>query len=192
MTISITRATGTVELCTDLALQTEWESAVAELEQAQQSDDRDMLVTPQITAAAQKVRDLEAQMAHSTLVFTLQAMQRKTFNEHEAAHPPRENNDLDATFAVNTSTFFDAIMPETIIAVRRKDTDERVDFDPQTEWAALADEMSDGQYSAFALKAVTLNRGKVAAPFSQAASRLTQPSSETSASPFVSESRTSD
>lgn len=174
MAITIKRAEGTIEFCTDLQLRGDWETAQAELIAAQSSRSQ-RLVDGNLAEAAAKVTDLETQMAESVLLFRLRAVPRKQWQETVAAHPPRDDNDSDQSMGVNISTFFDALLstPGTIVSVNEKATGKVVDFDPATDWQQLADDMTDGQYGEFATKVFELNRQSVARPFSVAASRAT-------------------
>lgn len=182
MAITIKRAEGTIEFCTDLQLRGDWETAQAELIAAQSSRSQ-RLVDGNLAEAAAKVTDLETQMAESVLLFRLRAVPRKQWQETVAAHPPRDDNDSDQSMGVNISTFFDALLGQspdpakglesTIVAVTYKVSGAVEDFDPATDWQQLADDMTDGQYGEFATKVFELNRQSVARPFSVAASRAT-------------------
>ena len=171
MSITIKRARGTVEFCVDLAKQVEWEAATDALKTAQVNP-ADRMVDTEATAAAKVVAETETAMADTILIFELEALPRKKWQEFEAAHPPREGVKEDENFSVNVSTFFDAVLPPMIFAVRSKSKNKPFDFDPATEWLPLADEMTEGQHNEFALKALRLNRGSTGVPFSRAASLL--------------------
>lgn len=182
MAITVNRAKGTVEFCQDLNLQAEWEAATSALAEAQKNPS-DLMVNVELTEAAAKVRDIEQKMNDSVLVFELQASSRKVWQELEAAHPPREGVKEDEAFSLNVSTFFDAVLSQgephpAIVQVTEKTTGKVVGFDPATEWRALADEMTDGQYSEFAVRCLGLNRGSTKAPFSLTASRVTATSNK--------------
>lgn len=181
MAITIKRAEGIVEFCTDLALRGEWEQAQEEL-LTHQSKPSERLVDKEGQRLAACVVDLENRMAAAQLVFRLGAVGRKQWQETVAAHPPREDSEADAAMGTNVSTFFDALLstPGTIISVNEKVSGKVVDFDPIIDWMPLADEMTDGQYSEFAQKVFELNRGVVARPTSRAASKLTGGSDENS------------
>lgn len=181
MSIKIKRQRGYVEFCEDMSLQAAWEHANAELQEAQQKPQRTMN-NPDLKAKAQAVVDAENAMADSVLVFELEALSRKKWQEFEAANPPRPGNSEDETLRFDQSKFFDAVFtfvdagsPEphpTIVSVKRKKDGEPVEFNPATDWVSLADEMTDGQFNEFALKAILLNRGNAGVPFSRAASQL--------------------
>jgi hypothetical protein len=173
MSITMKRPARTVHLCTDMSLQAEHDRAVEALRAAEQQDDRDARLAgkPAALGAAKAVQEIEQQMRGSTLAFAILALPRKRWVELQAEHPAREGNEVDAAFRVNLSTFVDAVMRESDITV----TDHEgapVDFDPAADWDALADEMSNGQWEAFATAALNLNRAPAAPDFSKAASRV--------------------
>lgn len=173
MTLTITRAETTVDVCTDLALKAQHEQLERALLEARR--DQKTMASAAVRELAEKVRELEHKMAEQTVVFTLRAMPHKKWAEYEEAHPPREGVEEDKAYSINVSTFFDAVVPASIVAVTRKSDGEPVPFEPATDWPALADEISNAQYNAFALTVLQVNRGVTGAPFSQAASLATQP-----------------
>lgn len=189
MGITIKRAEGLVEFCTDLALRGEWEQAQAALNESRASLS-DRWINGDEREAAQAVQALEQQMAESTIVFRLRAVSRKQWQETVAAHPPREDNAADEAMGTNVSSFFDALLGQspdpakgresTIIAVNEKASGDVIVFDPSADWQTLADDMTDGQYSEFAQKVFELNRGVVARPTSRAASLVMRGSEQNS------------
>jgi hypothetical protein len=181
MPITVTRATRRVEFCQNLALKAEHEAAVAGLAAARQhgaTDPREAGGPNRATELAHHIRALEDQMRDATLVFTLQAARNKAWIEWEETHPPRAGNKTDEVLIVDASALDDAIA-QAIVSVETLDGDP-VDFDPATEWTALADEMTNGQWQDFALAVLTVNRGVKAAPFSGAASHQIRKSERTS------------
>lgn len=181
MSITIKRTRGTVELCTDMALQTRHELLTNELKDLQQRSDQ-RLGNPALTDKAREITDLEDIMAEATLVFEIEALHRKLWNEYEAKHPAQDGVQMDTAFGVHVATFVDDVYANTdsIVSVTNKVTGESVDFDPKSEWESLADEMTDGVFSKFAIKLFEVNRGGGGAPFSRAASLMTLSSAENS------------
>jgi len=173
MAITIKRARRAVQLCTDLALYAEYDRAVAALEDAQKRDGQTVTPSEGTRAAADAVQDLEARMHAATLTFELEARRRDAWEAFEAAHPARPGNETDATYTIDLSSL-DEIISASIVSVTDSDG-ESVGFDA-AEWPALADEISQGQWQAFALAVLQVNRGVKAAPFSQSASRTTRAS----------------
>jgi hypothetical protein len=182
MSLTINRATTTVDLCLDLSLKADHERAAAHLDDVRRESAQDQReASSAVSDAAAAVQDLEAKMKAATLKFTLQAVTRKRWNEFELAHPPREDNESDASIGVDSSAL-DEILRESVTTVTNP-AGEVVPFDPATEWAPLADDMSSAQWNLFALATLALNNGATSAPFSQAASRVIQRSAATSKQP---------
>lgn len=178
MSITLKRSRTVVELCTDLSLAAEHERLTGELH-AMRSGPKDDRENDPRTPLARQITELEHEMASSTLAFTLEALPRKRYAEIVEANHPREGDKNDESFGLNVSTGVDAIVtePGVVVAVVNKATGEPVDFDP-AEWSALADEMSNSQWEAFALAVIQLNQGRASAPFSAAASLVTRLSDE--------------
>lgn len=166
MAINVKRPQQTVEFIEDATLAQAHEDAVAELQRLVRDDHKaERLVDPERKAAADRVQEVEAAAEKSVLVFTLQALGRKRYNELVAEHLPREGVEKDKLLGVNEATFFDALISECILRVNRKHDNSVEDFDPAAEWEILADVMTDGQYAEFVGAAQELNRGMVRAPF---------------------------
>lgn len=192
MSITVTRAQRTVSFCTNLALKSQHESALAVLAEAQQEASKDVREVPSqaVTEAARVVQGLEEQMRDHTVVFTLTGWPRKRWMEFEETHKPRKDNDLDKSYGVDISSLDEALAavgapfaphkwPQTIVSVTARDGSD-VPFDPHTEWVPLGDEMTNGQWEEFALAVLSANRGVKAVPFSEAASRVIQKSEPSS------------
>lgn len=166
-------------LCLDASLQADWEAAEAALTQARKAPPSAMMVGgSEVTALALVVTELEAKMLAEVVQFRLRAVPRSQWAEILAAHPPKPGNEEDKAFGADKGAFFDEVILKSIVGVTR--ADEPVDFDPVKDWPALADEMTDRQYSDFADAVFILNRGTVSVPFSRAASLTNRDSSETS------------
>lgn len=172
MSLKITRPERDVRLVLDAALQAEWEAAEAALVEARNAPPPTMMAeVPPAVAAAERVRDVEARMAGSVASFRLRAMRRADWAALIARHPAGDDPE-DKAFGAAREPFFADAIPASIVGVTRDG--EPVDFDPDTEWEDLADEMTDRQYTEFANAVFLLNRGEVSVPFSRAASRLTR------------------
>lgn len=173
--LGLTRPTVAIELCTNLGLVAEHDRLSAALVEAKMNAAQADRMNSPVGGIATKIRDLETQMRADTVVFTLGALPRKQWAELEAAHPERPGVELDKQFSVNMSTFIEAVMatPGTIVEVIRKETGEAVDF-TGADWADEAEEMSDGQWTRFAVKLLEINRGSKPVPFNRAASAQTR------------------
>lgn len=179
MSLTINRATTTVPLCLNLSLKADHDRATANLEDVRKRNAADPReASTDLADAAAVVQALEQEMLDATITFTLTAMQRKKWAEWELSHPAREGNDTDAALGVDTSAL-DGPLAACITSVTNP-AGEVVPFDAASEWEALSEEMSPAQYTQFALALLRVNNGQVAAPFSQAASRVIQRSAATS------------
>ena len=176
MALKITRPEKIVTLCTDAALQAEWEAARDELAEVGVQDPR--INGGPAAEAARKVQDIEKRMRDSEARFRLRALRRSEWAARVAANPPREDDKDDKARGYNTATFYDDVIIHSIVEVTQDG--EPIEFDPTAEWEALADEMTDRQYSEFAEAVWALNRGEVSVPFSRAASNITRRLSESS------------
>lgn len=175
--LGISRATSAVDLVTNLELLAEHEAASAALEKLQRGlnkDDRLNSQNKELKQAAQAVRAIEDKMTDSTVSVKLRALKRTRWAELEEKFPAREDSDLDKRFGVNVDAFFEVAIPECVVEITDKKTGKKIEFDPATEWAPLADDMSDGQYAEFIGATLALNRGATAVPFSRVASAVTQ------------------
>lgn len=178
MPITVKRARHVVDLVTDLSLQEDYSAALRALDEARGDQPlvaREVGKSAAVREAAAKVRQIEADMAASTLHFTLEAVQRLRWNAHIAAHPPREGHEADATQGVDVSSL-DDLIPESIKAVHDHDG-KPVDFDPAAEWAVLSADLSDGQWSDFISALILVNRGSEA-PKSRVASLVMRSSEQ--------------
>src|SRR5665647_3139351 len=161
MSITVTRPRKTVAFCTNLALRSAHEDAVAALVAAQQDASKDPRENPPqgVTQAAAAVRDLEAQMRDHTITFVIEGWPRKRWVEFEEAHRPRKDNDTDKALMIDVSAL-DVVLAQS--------------------WTIVQVTAPDGSKDEFATAVLIVNRGVKAAPFSEAASRVIRVSEQTS------------
>lgn len=183
MSITVTRPETTVEFCTNIALRSEHERAVAAVKAAQQAAQSDARETGSVAVreAAERVQALEAEMRSSTLTFTIRGLRRKAWIEFVESNPPREGNERDKQLGINVSAL-DTAIAQSIVAVKAPDGSD-APFDPASEWVDLADEMTNGQWSDFATAVITVNHEVRSAPFSPLASAVIRRSEPTSTEP---------
>lgn len=170
MAITVKRPRRVVNLVTDLGMQEDYTEALRALDAARENKPlvaMEVGESAEVREAAQRVLDLEQQMAASTIRFTIEAVDRLRWNEHIAAHPPREGDETDSAQGVDIASL-DELIPDSIKAVHDADG-KPIDFDPHTEWAPLSAQLTDGQFSDFITALVLVNRG-TEAPKSRAAS----------------------
>lgn len=202
MPITIRRARRIVKLVTDMSLAAAYDQAKEEFSAVAATRPLVAMEIPdtEVTEAAERVRDIENQMAASRLAFTLEAIPRKQFAEYEATHPPREGHNDDQSAGINLAEI-DPLIADCIRVVRRDldgrllyaHPDEEPSADPTVwvddadrfepaEWEALADTLGDGQWLDFVQATLEVNRGSQA-PFLRAASLVIQRSEQTSKRP---------
>lgn len=182
--LAVKRPEKVVPLCLDASLQADWEEAEKALTDARKATAGDRLTgQAEATRLAAEVKRLEDAMLAEVAHFRLRALPRSKWAELLATNPPTDDAD-DKAFGANKAGFFEAVIPASIVEVKRGD--EVLEFDPEADWSDLADDMTDRQYSDFADAVFVLNRGEVSVPFSRAASQVSRRSSETSPSPEAS------
>lgn len=179
MSITVTRPETVVRFCTNMALKAEHERAVAALDAERKASAADAREVPSaaLTEAAQRVRDLEAEMQAHTIEFTIRGLRRKRWVEFCESNPARPDSASDKQVGINVSAL-DAVIPESIVAVKTP-TGEPVPFDAAAEWVELADEMTNGQWSDFANAVIQVNHEVRSAPFSPLASVVIRRSEQT-------------
>lgn len=171
MSLTIKRPEKVVSLCLDASLRAEWEAATARLaDLMKRPADGRMTGNAEATALAAEVGDLEERMAADTARFRVRGLPRNKWAAHVAAHPPRKDDPADAQYQINTATFFDAVLAESIVDVEQ--AGESVTFDGAKDWLPLADDMTNGQYGEFVDAVLELNKGAAGIPFSRAAASL--------------------
>lgn len=187
MSITITRARKIVDLCTNADLLAAHEAAVKALTAADRKAATDARETDtSLRDAAARVVEVESEMLAHSVRFTLEAMRRKGWAEYVAAHPPREGDKLDEQFGVDVSSLDAAIIAMTVSVTSAATGEPVTGFDVARDWEALADEMTNPQWEAFALAVLRLNQGEDAGtsvPFSRAASLVMRRSEQTSRQP---------
>lgn len=178
MPIRIKRPERTVELCTDAALQADWEAAEKALAEARKTPAQTMGGAGEANKLAEQVRQLEGAMRESVVRFRLRALPRSEWVAIHARHKAgKDASEADKQFGAKMETFFEEVIPKSVVAVTDHAGDP-IEFDAEAEWGPLADDMTERQYSDFCNAVFNLNRGEVSVPFSRAASRRTPASSE--------------
>jgi hypothetical protein len=145
-------------LCVRADLRSEWEKAEAELAGAERSM-LDSLAgnSAQARAAAERVRQLEAEMAEHTVHIQVRALTHKAWSDLIAEHKPREGTD-DKSW--NNATFGPALFAACA-----------VDPEMSEEQAGLlVDRLTMGQWNDLQSVLFTLNASGVDIPKSRRAS----------------------
>lgn len=155
----------TVAVCLRADLVADHEGLQRQLDQAQQRQ-VDSLAGTGTGILEERIRDLEADMKASIVVFRLRALPharrasdpRPTFRELRSQHPAREVDgkvlpeDMMAGW-INAMTFPDPLVRHSIVEPELSDED----------WENLV--LSQGQFDELATTAWELNQGKVDVPF---------------------------
>lgn len=176
MKLSVKRPETTVEFCLDGELFSRYEELNADLTEARKRSLADNRLNSEPAIIAKKLVEVAEQMRAESATFTLRGMPRKDWAKLIAENPPREGNQADKDYGANAEAIMAAAIPACIVSVKKDG--ETVEFDPATDWDALAEEMTDAQYDAFVIKTQSVNRGRQEVPFSQAAYKLTADSEQ--------------
>jgi hypothetical protein len=161
MALQIKRARKVVDFYPDQAVALEVEAAQKALAEAEAA--KKTMNSKATTEAAKHLEAVKASASESVLEIELEARPRKRWAEIEEAHPEREGDKVDDAFSINWDTFLAEVLPESVVAVRYRETGEPVEVAPE-EWVEVLDEISDGQYQTLATALLRLNRSS-ANPF---------------------------
>ncbi|QWY79645.1 tail assembly chaperone [Arthrobacter phage Persistence] len=177
MTLTVKRPETRVDFCLDGDLKAAHEAAEAEYIRENQKQLADPRLGNTVRKKAERVQELEAQMQESTVTFLIRGMKRGDWQELTGSNPPRDKNQLDATYGYNIEAVMVTAIPKSIVQVTNQQG-EALPFDPAAEWEALADDMTNSQYEDFILAVIKVNAGRNDIPFSLSASRTIQASEE--------------
>ncbi|MFC8037823.1 hypothetical protein ACFUOZ_00520 [Paenarthrobacter sp. NPDC057355] len=177
MALTVKRPETRVSFCLDGDLKAAHEAAEAAFNEARNKSLADARLNSPVKDLAQKVADIEEEMKSSSVTFLIRGLPRGEWSELVAAHAPREGNALDKSYGYNVEALMVEALPKSVISVESA-TGEVLDFDPATEWEALADDMTNSQYEDFVLAAMRVNAGRNDVPFSLSAFRMIQDSEQ--------------
>jgi hypothetical protein len=91
-----------------------------------------------------KIDEQKAVIASGVVRVVIKGLTRGEFRRLLTAHPPREGDALDAQLGYNSDTFGDALISACIVRT------ENLDGEPvPNDWAAWADDMTNGQWEEF-------------------------------------------
>ena len=150
----------TVTVCLRGDLQAEWDRLNAKLAELRTAPGRKLSDNAETTTIAARIREIEGQMKEATIELTLRALPRRDWLRLLRDHPPRKGDDGDKAMGLNTETFFDALIPLSIV-------DPELNED---QVSRLMDALSSAQYDKLLEAAWNLNRRDVSVPFSPLAS----------------------
>lgn len=176
----------TVPVCLHADLVAEFERAERELTDARRAPS-DSLAGSGMQEIAQRIENLRGEMADHTIEFRLRAMSRPRWKALLVRHPPRKDpesgavDERDKNVLVNMSTYFVALVRESVVEPALDDEDWRIllgdDEDERARREAAGELVEDGkltdrQFDELSNAAWGLNREEVDVPFSPAASRI--------------------
>lgn len=145
-----------VAFCPDLSIALEIDAAQDALDAARKAQG-DRLASKAVKDAEKALAEVKARAEATILDVELEARPRKAWAELLEAHPPREDRSWDKSFTIDWDHFLADVLPASVVAVRERATGEPVEV-AAAEWAEIVGEITDGQYQAFALAVLTLNR----------------------------------
>lgn len=177
MALIVKRPETRVKFCLDGDLKAAHEAAEAEYLAARSRAVADARLNDPAKDLAQKVVDLEAEMAASTVSFLVRGLPRGKWSDMVAEHSPRPENATDKAYGFNVESLMMKALPVSIIGAENS-AGEPLDFDPVKEWDALADDMTNSQYEDFVLAVLRVNAGRNDVPFSLSAFRMIQDSEQ--------------
>ncbi|WP_372672971.1 hypothetical protein [Amycolatopsis kentuckyensis] len=151
----------TVPLCVRGDLQAEWEDADRQLIAVKSQKSNTLAGNPEETRLAERVKQLEKEMAESTIILRFRALKRTAWLELLAAHPPRKDNAADKSMGINGPAFFAALIPLSLVSPALEPDD----------LAALLEVITDAQYAQIENTVWALNRNDISVPFSFTASQ---------------------
>lgn len=124
-------------------------------------------------AAAEEHDAFLAEAKERAVTVELKPMLRKAYQELQVAHPPRDDNDSDATIGANSDTFVEPLLVASIVGPVMSDIEKQ----------EFLDSLNNAQFIHLADEALTINR-VVFAPKAPLLGSAGSPSSgETSRSP---------
>lgn len=111
---------------------------------------------------AEKMQALRVEMQEHTLTLKLHALPRRKWTALMAAHPPREDDKVDAVTGLNRDTFYDAMVRACVVEPVLDEDD----------WSGLDEKLSDGQWQALTNAAWAVNARDFDVPFLRRASQI--------------------
>jgi hypothetical protein len=154
----------TKEICLRGDLQRRHEDLERELQDAQQADKENTSLAGggRARKVAEQIRQVEAEMREHTHPFAFRALPSHEYRALVEQHPPRDDDQLDALYGANMSSF-----PHAVISACCIDPPMTVEQVEQ-----LCEVLTDGQAMDLFMTAATLNRSPVDIPKSALASAV--------------------
>lgn len=150
----------TVTVCLRGDLQAEWERLNTKLTELRTTPGRKLTDNAEASTVAARIREIEGQMKGATIELTLRALPRRDWLRLLRDHPPRKGDEADKGLGFNSETFFEALIPRSIVSPELN----------EDQVSRLMDALSSAQYDKLLETAWNLNRRDVSVPFSPLAS----------------------
>lgn len=129
--------------------------------------------------------------AGAEVVLRLMALPRRAWSDLKEEHPPRvkdgDTHPDDDDFGVNVRTFFDAVMPQTVVEDSNPALEPRPVFTP-VSCATFCDNLSHAEWTALTQAVWVLNERGVGVPKSSMVTLLRRQITDESEPPDLSES----
>lgn len=151
----------TVELCLRGDLVAQVEDLERQMQAVKPPTDR-MVGNVEGRKLAAQIGQLQQQMRSSTIVFHLRALSHREYRDFIVAHPPRDDNQVDAMYGYNRETYFTDL---TRLCLTAPELDDE-------QWEQLLNALTAKQWDELAGAADSLNSDSVSVPFSGAASLI--------------------
>ena len=184
MAITVKRPERTVEIITDLTMLDEIDRLTKEV-----SAPSTTLADPRKVKAARRLEALADEVKGVTLSVRFQAVSARENAEAMAAAVPKDDQHPDGT---DWFKVVQKLAPAATVSVEWADGSACNDFNPDTDWSALLDSMSDYQVAEVLGAIIALGRETGAGPKAifEKASSILRASGQNSSSPERSASRT--
>ena len=177
MALVVKRPETRVKFCLDGNLKAEHEAAEAEFNAVRSRSLGDSRLNDPAKDLAKRVNDLEEEMKATSVTFLVRGLPRGKWSDLVAGHAAREGNAVDKNYGFNVESLMVEALPASIVAAENS-AGEPLDFDPASEWDALAEDMTNSQYEDFVLAVLRVNAGRNDVPFSLSAFRMIQDSEQ--------------
>lgn len=138
--------------------------ALARTEQEARKSDRRMAtkVTAEVRAAAERVREVEAELEAASVTFHFRALPKDVMRALKDEHPPRKGNELDIWRGYNVDAVVEeSVYPSLVSPVFDEDT-----------WAELVETINDGEWEELRRVAGSVNGQAFRPPKSRAVSEI--------------------
>ena len=162
------RPESTFPICLAGSVYAEWEAKAAEIVKA--DEERKTLADGKlIRRLVGELEEIRGRVEAQSRLFRFHALEPYAYRQMVAAHPPRDDDDVDKAHGVNVDSFYPALVAACTVSPEM--TPDR--------WERLRSKLSARQWDEVWGRVHRLNRGEVDVPKSFSVSELTRRSDET-------------